>query len=519
VPIEDTEITMEERADITRAKQEWEQTFDSVSEMIFIVDRDFTIVRANRAMARRCGLTPIQVVGRKCFDVIHDFAYCSPNCPHSSMLDSYEPQTFEFETKKMRGTFEMTVSPMLNAEGRVTASVHVARDVTEKRRIEKDLQESEQRFSLFMWHLPLAVSIKDEHGRFLFANEYMKDLFRVEDLVGLTTRDLLSTDAAMKIAENDQDALSQGLGLYNDVIIDLDGNELVLDSYKFSIPQSDGTTLLGTISMDVTEKRRHEEMLAVHQQQLEEINSTLEYRIEKAVNELRKKDDLLIQQSRLTAMGEMMSNIAHRWRQPLNNIGITVQGLQLAFKSNDLSVEELDEDIADTMRDLQQLSCVIDDFRNFFSYEEEAGPMSINELVSRALSFVGPTLKSKGIKIVLNGQSDVTSEGYSNEYVQALLNVILNARDALLDSQVEYPLISIEIHEENGRSTVIVQDNGGGIREDVLPKIFDPYFTTKHQDKGSGIGLYMAKMIIEKKMNGRLTARNVSGGAEFRIEV
>jgi C4-dicarboxylate-specific signal transduction histidine kinase len=273
------------------------------------------------------------------------------------------------------------------------------------------------------------------------------------------------------------------------------------------------------VARDITEKRRHEELLAAQQKQLEEINNTLESRITESVAEMRKKDDILIQQSRLTAMGEMISNIAHQWRQPLNNVGLIVQNLQLAFRSNDLSVEELDEDIAEVMKVLQQISETIDDFRNFFSYEEKPSSFIVNELVSRSLSFVEPSLKRMGILIELDEQLDMVVSGYPNEYMQAFLNIMLNARDALLDHQVTKPLIKIRISGENGRSIITVRDNGGGIHEDILPKIFDPYFTTKHQSTGVGLGLYMAKMIVEKKMHGTLTARNVDGGAEFRIEV
>lgn len=516
---ESFEVSREDQANIIRAKQEWEQTFDAVSDLIFIIDTNYSIVRANRAMAERCGLTPMELVGCKCFDVIHDNRSVPDYCPHARLLELQEPQTLEIRSDNLSGIFEVTMSPIVNAEGQVTASVHVARDVTEKRKTENALQEIERNFSVFMRNLPLAVSIKDDRGRFLFANEYLKDLLRVENMIGLTAQDLFSPEAADKMTKDDHEALTQGLGLYRDVINDYDGYELVFDTYKFPIPRSDGTNLLGTISLDVTEKRHHEELLEVQQKQLEEINSSLESRINETVAELRNRDDILIQESRLNAMGEMISTIAHQWRQPLNNIGLIVQSLRIAFKSNDLTEQELDEDIDDTMRVLQQISETIDDFRNFFSYENEAGPLFINDLVSRAISFIKPSFTNKGIRIELDEDPNVTAEGYPNEYVQALLNIMLNARDVLLEHQGAQPLMSIRIVRENGRSVVMVRDNGGGIPDDVLPKIFDPYFTTKQQGKGTGIGLYMSKMIIEKKMRGSLTACNVSGGAEFRIEV
>jgi len=396
MPTEKPELTLEEQEHILRAKQEWEQTFDAASDLIFITDADHTIVRVNRTMAARCGLTPMELVGQKCFDVMHDMNSVPDNCLHAGVLKCGKPQTAEFNVERLHGTFEVTMSPLFDSKGQIIAGVHIARDVTEK--------------------------------------------------------------------------------------------------------------------------RRHEELLAAQQKQLEEINSSLETRIEKAVAELRNKDDILIQQSRLTAMGEMISNIAHQWRQPLNNIGLIVQSLQLAIKAKDLTERQLDEDVAETMTELQHISDTINNFRNFFSYEKEESPFIINELVSRALSFVKPSLKSKGIRVELDEQPDVAAIGYPNEYLQAFLNIILNARDELLEHQVVQPLISIRIFQENGRSVVTVRDNGGGIREDALPKIFDPYFTTKQQCNGTGIGLYMAKMIIEKKMHGSLSARNV-GGAEFRIEL
>ncbi len=397
MPEKMTGSSLTEQDYILRAKQEWEHTFDAVSDLIFIVDNDHSIVRANRSMVDRMSCTYKDIVGRKCFEVMHDTHSAPAYCPHARLLESGEPQTAEYTVEKFHGIFEVTMSPMFNHEDRLTACVHVARDITEK--------------------------------------------------------------------------------------------------------------------------KQHEELLAVQKKQLDEINRSLESRIESAVSELRNKDDLLIQESRLTSMGEMISNIAHQWRQPLNNIGLIVQGLQLAIKSNELTVQELDDDIAETMNNLQQISETIDDFRNFFSYEEDAKTMMINEIMSRLLSFIEPSLKRIGISVELENEPEVTAEGYPNEYMQAVLNIMLNARDVMLDNQVEQPLIHVRIFQENGHSVVTVCDNGGGINEDVLPKIFDPYFTTKEQKTGSGIGLYMAKMIVEKKMHGSLTARNVNGGAEFRIEV
>jgi PAS domain S-box-containing protein len=255
------------------------------------------------------------------------------------------------------------------------------------------------------------------------------------------------------------------------------------------------------------------------QGELEQLNHSLEERINKAVDELRHKDQTLIQQGRLAAMGEMINNIAHQWRQPLNNIGLIIQNVQFSFDSGTISSEELKSEINKAMDIIMHMSRTIDDFRNFFRVDKEKHGFFINNAVIRALEFVAASLEKRNIKVSTEADDDVTAIGHQNEYSQVLLNIISNAAETCVERNIENPHISIRITRENDRSVVYVRDNCGGIPDSVMPKIFDPYFTTRAPDKGTGIGLYMSKMIIEQNMAGSLTARSVEGGAEFRIEV
>ncbi|MFA7061875.1 MAG: ATP-binding protein, partial [Pedobacter sp.] len=270
---------------------------------------------------------------------------------------------------------------------------------------------------------------------------------------------------------------------------------------------------------DISKTKQVEEALALKQQQLDDINQSLETRISMAVAEIRQKDEILIHQGRLAAMGEMINNIAHQWRQPLNNLGLIVQNIKFFHEVGELTAEEMDKAVARAMGVIMHMSGTIDDFRNFFSPEKAPRDFVVNQVVSRALTFVSPELKSIGINVTLDEQPGIPAHGHPNEYLQTLLNILINAKDALLELKVADPLISIRIFRENDHSIVTIRDNAGGISEDVMPKIFDPYFTTKGQGKGTGIGLYMSKAIIEKNMGGRLSVCNVDGGAEFRIEV
>jgi PAS domain S-box-containing protein len=255
------------------------------------------------------------------------------------------------------------------------------------------------------------------------------------------------------------------------------------------------------------------------QAKLEDMNQSLEERIKLAVSDLRNKDQALIQQSRLAAMGEMINNIAHQWRQPLNNIGLIIQNLQFSYETGTITRQEMQEEIGKTMDIIIHMSRTIDDFRNFFRKDKDRSTFPVSKTVHRAIEFVSSAMSNRNIKVKFEDNDNVTASGYQNEYAQVLLNILSNASEACVERCIEAPCITIRISSENGRSVVCISDNCGGIADEIMPKIFDPYFTTRSPDKGTGIGLYMSKVIIEQNMNGRLTASNTGSGVEFRIEV
>jgi PAS domain S-box-containing protein len=255
------------------------------------------------------------------------------------------------------------------------------------------------------------------------------------------------------------------------------------------------------------------------QANLENMNQSLEKRIQMAVSDLRGKDQAMIQQGRLAAMGEMINNIAHQWRQPLNNVGLIIQNLQFSFEDGVATPDELKSEIGKAMDIIMHMSRTIDDFRNFFRQDKQKSTFSVGKTVQRSLDFVGSALSSKNIQVTLDQHEEVTAIGYQNEYAQVLLNIISNSCEACSERNISEPHIRISISAEDGRSVVVISDNCGGIADDVMPRIFDPYFTTRPPDKGTGIGLYMSKVIIEQNMGGSLTACNIDSGTELRIIV
>lgn len=279
----------------------------------------------------------------------------------------------------------------------------------------------------------------------------------------------------------------------------------------------DGEKRIVVMVRDISERKQAEEQLSLQQAQLEELNRTLERRVNEAIAELRQKDELLLQQNRHAAMGEMLNTIAHQWRQPLNNIAIYVQSMQLLKASGELTDEQIQSDVQSIMAIIQYMSKTIDDFRTFFRNEKQKNPFSIAEAAGKAISFVSAQMEHHGIVCQLTVHDEPTVNGYQAEYIQVVLNILNNAIDALNHSGSPDRRILVTVSAENGRAVLSVQDTGGGIAPEALPHIFEPYYTTKGPGEGTGIGLYMAKSIIEKHMAGSVSARNMAEGAEFRI--
>ena len=252
----------------------------------------------------------------------------------------------------------------------------------------------------------------------------------------------------------------------------------------------------------------------------------LQEEIDEQVHIIRKQNQELISTNRAAAMGEMIGNIAHQWRQPLHAIGLNLIDARFDLEDkNGLPKEKGDKLLTVIEEQVRYLSQTIDDFRNFFSPQKEKNFFNLSDLFVQLDSLVKKSLESQNItlinaldeKIKQNRIND-SIYGYSNELLQVLLNIVSNAKDALLESSMEHKTITIDIEQSTQESlTLLVQDNGGGIPNDVLPKIFDPYFSTKHQKQGTGIGLYMSRIIVEEHHKGSLFATNENGGALFHI--
>jgi PAS domain S-box-containing protein len=258
----------------------------------------------------------------------------------------------------------------------------------------------------------------------------------------------------------------------------------------------------------------------IHAQKLAEdallqLNQELDLRVREEVQRNMEKDLLLQRQSRLAAMGEMIGNIAHQWRQPINSLGLILSDLEDAAVYGECNLPYIQTAVGKSKKIIQKMSSTIDDFRHFFRADKSPGTFSLKHVTDECLNLVEAAMKNHNIDVVVKCEHDVLVSGYANEYSQAVMNILSNAREAIIERKVAGGRIVIEISEENEYGVHTVTDNGGGIPPEVLSKIFEPHFTTKEQ--GVGIGLYMTLISIEKNMHGKINVENVAHGARFSI--
>jgi len=263
----------------------------------------------------------------------------------------------------------------------------------------------------------------------------------------------------------------------------------------------------------VDEKRIQK--LKEQSQEINQFNKTLQQRVKEEVEKNRQKDQQLLQQSRLAQMGEMISMIAHQWRQPLSAINSTAIAINFKAQLNQLDAQEMIE-LSDKISSFSQhLSTTINDFGSFFKSNKEKDNVTYNEIITSVLGIIEVSLKNNNITLIKELNSKVVFHTYANELKQVILNLIQNANDILLEREVANATIIIKT-ESNRLS---ISDNGGGISDKIIDKIFDPYFSTKKEKNGKGLGLYIGKMIIQDHCDGELSVKNIGDGTQFTIQL
>ena len=232
------------------------------------------------------------------------------------------------------------------------------------------------------------------------------------------------------------------------------------------------------------------------------------------------KEDMVIAQSRHAAMGEMISMIAHQWRQPITAIAMGANNILLDIELDDLKPEPAKAGALTIIEQTKHLSKTIDDFKNFFRPNKKVEQVLVNDILEENFKIIGKSLENNNIAIKKVYTSEVQTALYSRELLQVLINIVKNAKEALLEHKVQDAMITVTTKDDNKNIYISICNNGVSIDLKIIKKIFDPYFSTKSEKSGTGLGLYMSKTIIEKHLHGTIEAKNIeSGGVCFNMKI
>jgi len=365
-------------------------------------------------------------------------------------------------------------------------------NITEKKYNLMLLEQKKEELETIIQEAPNPIMVRSEDGKVLMLNKVW------EQLTGYSYDEINTTDKWIKKAYSktmpgikkhidDLFLLNHNINQGEHKIKTKDGNIIIWQFSSAPLGIVDGKKTIITSAMDITE--------------------------------LKHKDEMLIKQSRHAAMGEMISMIAHQWRQPLSVISMDANNILLDIAMGDLDVNASEEYANSIVQQTQHLSGTIDDFRNFFKPDKAISKINIRDTINKTLSMVADSLKSNSIKLKSTFETEKQVDAYPRELMQVFVNIITNAKDALISNKSDVAQINIRVYENEKYVNTEICDNGGGIDADTLPKVFDPYFSTKNEKNGTGLGLHMSKMIIEEHLHGKIEVKNKNEGACFTVSL
>jgi len=444
----------------------FEKILQNTNDAIIAVDTKKRILSINQTALEMFDLEEEQSLNFNIDDVLKGFI--------EDEFYSYLEQTFQTNTKMIKELhifqnalgesfyFQVTFIPFTHTPNNVEQVILIIRDITLQHRLKSQIRQLKQKN-------------KEQISQLNILNE---ELQVTNEELETVNEELQATNEELETTNEELQAVNEELQTSNEAL---------------------------HIDNDFFQSKNRELNLT---------NVSLEEMIELKVKEIRKKDKLLIQQSKMAAMGEMIGAIAHQWRQPLNALGISIQTLLYEYKAQNVNEEFINDFISKNKQLIMFMSKTIDDFRNFFRMDKEKKDFFVKRSIQSVVQLISAQLENHNISLEISGD-DFSCFGYENEFRQVILNILTNAKDILVEKEVKDKKIKIEIKDKQ----ILIQDNAGGIDKSIINRVFEPYFTTKEDGKGTGIGLYMAKVIIEENMGGKIYVQNIEHGALFIVEL
>lgn len=410
-----------------------------------------------------------------------------------------------------------------------------------------DLKEhNEDLLNLLTKHLPDMLWVKERNGNYLYANQAICDgLLMAKDtneVVGKNDVFFANRERASH-PENPQWHTFGELCFNSDLLVlennkpmkfeefgNVKGELLYLEVFKAPFYDINGD-ILGTVGAgrDITKLKQtqlalEESLLTLNSQreQLESFNVELAKRVKEETEKQEKQERIMLHQSRQAAMGELLESIAHQWRQPLNIIGLATMNLETLYEMGSMDSHNFRDKMEIITSNVAYMSNTIDDFRNFINPERGVIVFNCKSSIEDVLKILNDQMKSNNIECIMQTYNEFTLYGVDNEFKQIIMILLNNAIDAIKfhkSNKNKQGQITIKLNRIDNYGVIEIADNGGGISDDIMDKIFDPYFTTKYDSNGTGIGLYIAKNILQTRMNGSLVAKNCADGSCFMIKI
>ena len=403
---------------------------------------------------------------------------------------------------------ETVESPIFDNNGKVIAVEGIVHDITPKKKAEKELKElnekllnSNKELELYLNTIRVILLVLDKNGDIKLINPRGCEIlgFKKNELIGSNWFELCIPKEIREEVKNIHikhiEEKIELVEYFENEVNTKDGKKRTISWHNAIIRDISGN-IIGTLSSgeDITDKKEMQKKLL-------------------------EKEELMLSQSRSAAMGDMISMIAHQWKQPLAALSMIANNMKADYELETFEAKNIEKYYSHIDRQIQYLSKTIDDFRNFFKPNKTKQLISVQNIIDDSLNLIGKSLENNNIELIKDFKKTREILIFPNELFHTLINIINNAKEALDHKNSKDRKIFISSYESKGYIYISIEDNAGGISQKIMDRIFEPYFTTKHKLNGTGIGLYMAKTIIEKHFMGRIDVENTKQGAKFTLVI
>jgi len=503
--------------------QKLDEIVNSSTDFIWEVNANGVYTYASPKVVNILGYTPQEVIGKTPFDFISDSDKEIIAQKFQTILENKLPIKDLVnwnDTKDGAKVCLLTNGfPIIDEAGRLQGYRGTDKDITVSKENElklskalEQLQQAQNITKLGIWELDIVNNtlywsdeiyemFEIDKNKFAASYEGFLEAIHPED------RDMVNTAYSNSLETQKDYAITHRLLMQ-------DGRIKYVQEQCSTEFDSQGNPLksIGTV-LDITK-------METYKKEIEELNKNLTQKVQEELQKSRDKDKLMFQQSRLIAMGEMISMIAHQWRQPISTISMEANNLLADLALNEVNNEEIQTVANVLLEQTQYLSSTIDDFKNFFQPKQEKVLSSVSQVLDDTFKVMGKSLDYHNIKIVKELNDHTQTKLYTKELLHVFINLLKNSKDVLLelDEEIE-KVIRVRTYEDEEMIYTEIEDNGGGIEDSIIDKIFDPYFTTKDAKNGTGLGLYMSKSILIKHFNASIIVHNTQDGAKFTISI